>query len=175
MLAEDGPLVARFGDYRLDAIRAADLIAWFDDFLAAGGRRGKKGGLSQKTGRRYLDALNDVLTWALEREIIEENPILGLRAVLRRRNRTQRGRAESAPGAHPIEKPEDVTALVTAAKADGDKVAKATGDKTAKAKGVKNYLATLLLLDAGLRLGEAPALDWEAGQGDRPRRAGRPP
>jgi integrase len=64
------------------------------------------------------------------------------------RNRSQRGRAESeaaAERARPIENPDQVDALLTAAKGEGG----------------ANYLVTLHCLDAGLRLREATALDWE--------------
>jgi integrase len=92
-----------------------------------------------------LDAISSVFVWGMERDIVDENPCDGLRAVLRRKNRTERGRAESErERANPIEKPEDVAAFVIAAETEGG----------------ANYLATLLMLDAGLRLGEATALDW---------------
>ena len=57
----------------------------------------------------------------MEREIVEDNPVEGLRASTRRRNRTQDGRAEIDAGSkiHPIERPEDVAKLVAAAEAEG--------------------------------------------------------
>jgi len=67
------------------------------------------------------------------------------RDTLRRRNQTKAGRAEAdEQKAQPIESPAHVAVLVAAA-----------GDL-----GGKPYFVTLLALDAGLRLGEATALDW---------------
>lgn len=113
----------------------------------------ERGGRSPKTGRNYLDALSGVFVWAQERELLDENPVEGLRAVLRRRNQSKRGRAESESGAkaNPIEKPEAVAALVAQALEVGGGPA----------------LVTLLCLEAGLRLGEATALDWHDVEWDR--------
>ena len=150
MLAEDGPIVTRFGVMQLDAIRRPDLLDWWGEFVNQGGR-------SQKTGRNYLDAMSSVFVWAQERELIDENHVDGLRAILRRRNRTQRGRAESEAGrkVNPIEEPGHVAALVQAAEGE--------------AEGTKSHLVTLLMLDAGLRIGEATAVGWE--DVDRKRRS----
>jgi len=139
MLGKDGPLVEAFGAMRLDGIRRVHLLDWWGEFVERGNR-------SPKTGRNYLDALSGVFIWGIERELIDENPVEGLRAVLRRRNQTKRGRAENEAGtkARPIEKATEVAALVAQAAGQGGSA----------------YLATLLMLDAGLRLGEATALDW---------------
>jgi len=141
-----GPLVRHFGAMRLDAIRRVHLLDWYSEFIDRGGRK-------KKTGKNYIDALASVFVWGMERELIDENPVDGLRAVLRRRNRTAAGRAESeaAHKAQPIEKPAEVAALVAATEAMGG----------------KPYLVTLLGLDAGLRLGEATALDWSDVEWDR--------
>jgi integrase len=137
MLGADGPLVAAFGPTRVDSISRRDLIEWWQTFIEGEGR-------STKTGRNYLDALSDVFGWAEDRELIDANPLDGLRAIIRRRQRTQRGRAESESEAHPIEDPAHVDALVAQARAHGG----AAG------------IVTVLMLDAGLRLGEATGLDW---------------
>lgn len=135
-----GPLVQTFGAMRLDAIRRVHLLDWWSAFVENGGR-------SAKTGRNHLDALASVFGWGIDRELLDESPVEGLRAILRRRGQTKQGRSESQAGVkvHPIEKPEDVAALV----AEAERVAG------------KPYLVTLILLDAGLRLGEATALGWE--------------
>lgn len=140
MLAEDGPLVKHFGAMRLDAIRRVHLLDWWESFVERGDR-------SAKIGRNYLDALAAVFGWAIDREVLDESPVEGLRAILRRRGQTKRGRSESQAGVkvNPIEKPEHVAALVA-------EVARVGG---------KPYLVTLLQLDAGLRLGEASGLDWQ--------------
>jgi len=129
ILRDDGPLISRFGAFKLDAIRRRDLISWWEDFIKGEGRRRPKRATdswtperSPRTGKNYLDALSSVFVWAMEREIVEENPVESLRAILRRRNRTERGRAESEEAAEracPIERPDDVAAIVEAARGEG--------------------------------------------------------
>src|SRR5262249_9411215 len=84
---------------------------------------------------------------ALDRELLDENPIEGLRAVLRRRNRTKRGRAENEAGAkaNPIATAEDFAKLLVAAEKLGGKV------------GVGALCAAL----AGLPPGERGDVDWD--------------
>jgi len=91
--------------------------------------------------------LSGVLALAVDSEVLEANPVDGFRAVLRRRNRTQKGRAQNDPTASicPIEKPAEVDALVTHSRQVGGSA----------------HIVDLLCLDAGLRLGEATALRWE--------------
>jgi integrase len=139
LLRPEGPLTAYFGSYRLDDIRRATLLEWWHAEVEAKG-------LAQKTGKNRLDALSAVLGFAVDLELLEANPVDGFRATLRRRNRTQRGRAEGSPGAtvRPIEDLEDLAAFVEASAAEG-------GD---------GHLVDLLQLDAGLRLGEALGLRW---------------
>ncbi len=146
VISPAGPLVQRFGAMRLDAIRRPHLLDWWAEFVERGSR-------SPKTGRNYINALAGVFGWAMDRELIDESPVEGLRAVLRRKNKTKKGRAESEAGhqAKPIEKPEHVAALVAAAEGHGGKA----------------QLVTLLCLDAGLRIGEATALDWRNVEWDR--------
>ena len=54
------------------------------------------GSVISQTGRNYLDALSSVFNLAVDYEILEANPVDAFRAVLRRRGRTQRGRAAMA-------------------------------------------------------------------------------
>src|SRR5262249_26142528 len=102
----------------------------------------------QKTGRRYLDGLEGVLSYAVELGIIEASPVPAFRHTLRRGGRTKRARAAMDPTRHirPIEQPRDLAALVTAAEAEGSDA----------------HTLVLLCLDAGLRLGEALGLSWGA-------------
>ena len=84
---EEGPLRAYFGHLPVDEIRKPVLLEWWHAEVEGKGR-------SQKTGRNYLDALSGVLALAVDSEVLEANPVDGFRAVLRRRNRTQQGRAQ---------------------------------------------------------------------------------
>jgi integrase len=141
-LREDGPLVGFFGTQRLDAIGVPELRAWWNqEVIAASGR-------TTRTGRAYLDVLSAVLGYACDLEILERNPVPAFRETLRRRAGTKKAREESQGGraVHPIERPEDLEALVKAARAE-DSV---------------SYVLVLLCLDAGLRLGEVLGLRWGA-------------
>ncbi len=93
--------------------------------------------------------------------MIERNPVPLFRETLRRRSRTQQGRAERNASARitPIEDPRDLRRLIEASQAEGPEA----------------HVLVLLLLDEGLRLGEALGLTWGAirwGDHDQdPRRA----
>ncbi len=134
-----GRVLAYFENWRLDDITKPVLLDWWGKEVEARER-------SPKTGKNYLDVLSAVLSYAVDLEVIEANPADTFRATLRRRNRTQRGRAQSDPGAHvnPIEEPSRIRAFVEASTAEG-------GD---------GYLCDMLQLDAGLRLGEAIGIRW---------------
>jgi integrase len=92
--------------------------------------------------------LAGVLGYAQELGILDSNPVASFRETLRRRSRTQRGRAESEAGRHvrPIEDPEELARLVKAAREENPRAS----------------VLVLLLLDAGLRMGEALGLTWGA-------------
>lgn len=139
MLGLSGPLVRYFGGFKLDAIRKATLMEWWTAEMEGRGR-------SRNTGSNYLNALSSVLGYALDLEIIESNPVTVFRETLRRRRRTKRGRAEAESGSRvqPIEETAELAAFVDAS----------------AARGGQGHLATLLMLDAGLRIGEAEALCW---------------
>src|SRR5271157_5225388 len=98
-LLRPGGIVARpFAGLRLDAITKPMLIDWWQREV-----EGKK--RSPRTGLNYLSALAGVLNYAVDLELLEENPVDGLRSTLRRRRRTKRGRADADRAAHvrPIE------------------------------------------------------------------------
>jgi integrase len=136
----EGALRAYFGRLPVDEIRKPLLLEWWAAEVEGRGR-------AAKTGRNYLDALSGVLALAVDSEVLEANPVDGFRAILRRRNRTQKGRAQSDPTASicPIEDPTELDAFV----AESRKVGGAA------------HIVDLLCFDAGLRLGEATALRWE--------------
>ena len=111
---EEGLLRAYFGHLPVDEIRKPLLLEWWHAEVEGKGR-------SQKTGRNYLDALSGVLALAVDSEVLEANPVDGFRAVLRRRNRTQQGRAQGDATASicPIEDPDEVDALVAQSRSVG--------------------------------------------------------
>ena len=103
----EGALRAYFGRLPVDEIRKPLLLEWWAAEVEGKGR-------AAKTGRNYLDALSGVLALAVDSEVLEVNPVDGFRAVLRRRNRTQKGRAQSDPTASicPIEEPKELDETV---------------------------------------------------------------
>jgi integrase len=114
---------------------------WNAEVVAAKGR-------STRTGRAYLDVLSSVLGYACDLELLERNPVPAFRETLRRRSGTKGARHAAAPGrsVKPIERPEEIESLVQAAVDEG----------------LVSYALVSLCLDAGLRLGEALGLRWQA-------------
>lgn len=153
LLREGGPLLRYFGERKVAEIDRRELLEWWSAEVE------NAEGIARKTGRNRLDALAALFTFALvDLEIIESSPVDALRAVLRKRGRTKSDRAERDPGQHirPIETADELEKLLAASAArpwikPGDRRADRDGD---------GHLITLLLLDAGLRLGEALGLRW---------------
>jgi integrase len=87
-----------------------------------------------------------VLGYAVDLEKIEANPVPAFREHVRRRQRTQRGRAQAQSKIRPIEDPWDCEALLAATLPEGPEA----------------FVYVLLGLDAGLRQGEALGLRWGA-------------
>jgi integrase len=138
--SSEGVLRAYFGRMPVDEIRKPLLLEWWAAEVEGKGR-------AAKTGRNHLDALSGVLALAVDSELLETNPVDGFRAILRRRNRTQKGRAQNDPTAsiYPIEDPAALDAFVAESRNVGGAA----------------HIVDLLCCDAGLRLGEATALRWE--------------
>jgi len=146
-LSEQGHLVRHFGPIRLDEIRRAHVVDWWHQTVEA---RGK----SERTGRNWLTALSGVFAHAIDLELVAENPADGLRATLRRRRRSARGRSVADHDSDcrcPIESPEEIERFVAASRAHWD---------SGKLPARRDHVADLLLLDAGIRTGEAAALRW---------------
>lgn len=133
-LRSDGPL-GYFATMKLDAITTVTLRQWWNSEIL--GRD-----LSTKTGRSYLGVLSTVLAYAVDLGLLDSTPVAAFREQIRRRTHTQRGRAESASGAHvhPIERPDEIARVVREAKAEGE----------------VPFVLVLLCLDAGLRGAWAP-------------------
>jgi integrase len=140
-LRPDGPLVRRFGALRLDRITTAHLSEWWTELVGGRGR-------AVKTAHNSLQPLSNVLDLAIERKLLDANPVREFRAQVGKRLRTQRGRAATDPARHirPIEDPADLAKLRAAA----------------RKRGPMFHAFVLALLDAGLRYGEARGLRWAA-------------
>jgi len=137
-LGETSPLMLHLGDTQLDEITPARLREWWAQEI-----QGKR---AASTGRHYINVLASVIDYARDLGLLDATPIPEFREQLRRRSRTKGGRAEAAAGAKvsPIERPEELGALLAAARAEG----------------LPPQVLVTLLLDAGLRLGESLALRW---------------
>jgi len=141
VLRPDGTLTAYFGDRPIDTIDLAALKDWWDAEIV-----GKQ--FTAKTGRNRCSALSMVFLEAQDRGWIDKSPLDAFRTVvLRRHRRTAAARTAAAPGrhVHPLPTPAAIDAFLAASRAIG-------GTKA---------LIDLLLLDGGLRLGEAFALTWD--------------
>jgi integrase len=138
-LRPDGLLLSFFGSQRIDDIDVPMIRGWWNLEIVATER-------TVKTGRGYLDALGAVLSYGADLGLVETNPVRAFRETLGRRAKTQRGRAQADPGRHirPIEDPKEIDRLVEEAFEESEPA----------------YLCVLLLLDGGVRLGEALGLRW---------------
>jgi integrase len=136
-LREGGPLMGAFADWKLDEITVPRLREWWNREVVQAGR-------SVRTGRAYLDVLSNILGYAVELELIESSPVPAFRQHVRRRQRTQRGRAQAERNVRPIEEPKEYERLLEATVPEGPEA----------------LVYVLLGLDAGLRQGEALGLRW---------------
>lgn len=149
LLGKAGPLFAAFGERRAEEITRADLLDWYHRAITGEGR-------ADNTGKQYLAALAGAFGHGLDLELIDANPVDELRAVLRRRRKSKAGRAAAASRIHPLETPEHVDAFARASRAAYDRL---DGGRPVRLRQL-GHLADLLMLDAGLREGEAAGLRW---------------
>jgi len=140
LLGPESGLIRSFGELRLDQITRGSLMEWWALEMEGLGR-------ARSTVNNHLSALSGVLCYGVDLEEIEVNPVDIFRGVLRRRRRTKQGRAdeERLDQRNPIE---DLGALGAFLEASAS-------------IGGEYHLATVLMLDAGLRIGEAEALCWK--------------
>jgi integrase len=167
-LLKAGIVSRHFEDVFVEEIDKAKLAAFWKAAVTDRKR-------APKTGRNYLNAISAVLSLCVDEGIIDINPVSAFRrsATVQTGSRTKKAREADQAGskARPIETAEGVAALVAAADAyrhEGSRITKIRGKtveaslrETEKLSRQKAYVCVLLLLDAGLRLGEAIALRWK--------------
>jgi integrase len=134
--SKQGELLAYFGDYPLSQFDHDLLQQWWDAEVIGAG-------LTIKTGRNKLNIVAAVSRFAVKRGWIKSDPVPAFRATLSTGSRRRSARKERKSKINPL-MPGDVDALLAA---------------TAE-RGRSRHLLTLILLDAGLRLGETVALEW---------------
>lgn len=153
-LAKDGPICSVVGMRPMDAITTADWLRWWEDFIVESDR-------TVKTGRNYLDAVSGVYTLAIDRGHVTENPIDGLRAILRRSGRTKQARAQAMPEPTPLQSHAAIERFVAVSSewaTRGLPDRKVTQRERLMFEDI--HVINLLMLDAGLREGEALGLRW---------------
>jgi len=152
----------QLGDLSLDAIDEVAVLTFAEEFLATG--------KSVKTLRNYLDSISAVFRWARRStDFSGESPVPAVRAWLKERSATKAGRAEiSKEKAHPIEEGGEIASLIDASRelaTHGKKFA-----MRAKAgrrweqtitTSMRDHVALMLMLELGLRQGEASGLAWD--------------
>jgi integrase len=150
LLGEGSQLIGYFGERRVDEISRGDLLTWWETEIEGRGR-------STNTGLNYLNALAGVFGLAEDLDHVERNPVAAFRGTLKRRRLTKRGRqeAQERDQRHPIESVEALRAFVEASEAAGQ-LRKGKPQRQRHA----GHVADLLMLDAGLRVGEAAGLRW---------------
>jgi integrase len=132
-----GPLDTFLGSRRLDEITPAVLREWWSSEIESQGR-------SRKTGREYVNSLAALFGYARDLDVVATSPVADFRDMLRRRSRTKQGRAANQADVNPITDPAELERLVDAASKQDE----------------RSHLLVLLMLDAGVRLGEATAVTW---------------
>jgi len=139
LLRPDGTIRGYFEDWPVESIQRADLVEWYAATVTGRGR-------SANSGRNDVVALASVFQYAADLELVDASPVDGFRRTLNRRGRSKSGRAgtAAADNAQPIERGDEVARFVAAS----------------RARGGLGHLLDLLMLDAGLRQGEAEALTW---------------
>jgi integrase len=161
LLSAGGILERALGAFSLDGITRPLLLEWWHAEVTGQGR-------SDRTGMNYLSAISAVLGYAMDLDVIPENPVDALRGTLRRKRRTKRGRATADRVAHvrPIERPEDLRTFMEASDA-ASQLRFENGRPLLQRR--DGHIADLLQLEAGLRTGEVAGLRWRDVQwGDGP-------
>jgi len=151
-LSEGGSILPYFDRRALGEITPAMLREWWAIEIEAHEHR------TTPTGRHHLSTIAAVFAFAKDLGVIDDSPVPAFREQIARRARTKRGRAEATlnEAIRPIEDPAELGRLVAAARNEGP----------------VSHVLVLLLLDAGLRLGEVLGLRWGAvvwGEGENDR------
>ena len=152
MLGPDGELIRYFGEMPAGEIRRSTLLEWWHREVEGKGRH-------ERTGLTLLSALSGAFGYAVDLEVIEANPVDSFRGTLRRRRRSKRGRADAEQRAsiRPIAEPAQLRALVAASTAEYER---RFSNGSPRRQAQAGHVATLLMLDAGLRAAEVAGLRW---------------
>ncbi len=135
-----GILDRAFGDIPISQLTDESLLRWWEESI-----EGKR---ATSTGRRYLDSVSAIMRRARRHRLIAHNPVVDFQAIIREENKTKKGRALSEAGKHvrPIEDPAEIERILASAREES----------------LEDHVLVLLMLDAGLRIGEAMQIRWRA-------------
>ena len=156
-LAEGGPILRHFGPIPIDEISKAHLEEWWTIEIVRAGR-------ATKTGLNLLGAVSKVFRYAKRLSLIETNPTVGFRAGLHEEHGgTQSSRAASdteSQNIRPIEHPARLIGLLDAIAGEDARHESGRGrPRLVSAADLRVFV--LLMLDGGLRSGEAMAPRWK--------------
>lgn len=142
MLKAGGALMTEFGHRCVSSVQQEEIIRWARD-------RVTRGELSVRSVHNQLSALSRLFQQAQDEALISASPVTGLRRRLRLKDKRR--------GPRPIRDPSKLAALVSFYV---DRSEGLTG-KPREVDWPRHMVLILLMLDAGLRPGEAIALAWE--------------
>lgn len=138
LLREHGRIGATFSEMELGDINAEAIRGWTQS----------NSELSLNTQDKYLYAMGFVFRWALEHGLVSDDPVAHFRRAFRKKHsKSIRAAKDPARNIRPLSKESQYKVL-----------------EAAFAESPYRYSAfsfLLLMLDAGLRVGEAVALRWE--------------
>lgn len=141
ILARGGEVDRRFGPRPVGLIGKQDLMRWWLETV-------EEQPIAQSTGLNRLSAVGKVFRYAARTAVITANPCEGLRSHLELRPHFREPR--------PIDDPEALHRFLEYFRVR----AEAYEGRGREADWPRLYLATLLMLDTGMRIGEATGLPW---------------
>ena len=161
ILTPEGPLMKDFGRLPLDDINPSTLNQWWGRNITNCPTRGVA------TGRRHLDVLSRVFVFAGHAGLFGcdsfgvpylHNPVEKFRKVILAPRLRGKASQAGAKGPNPVEDPSALARLIRVAR---EAKRRRAGGKELPERDLHSGVAVLLMVDAGLRLGEVGALRWE--------------
>jgi integrase len=156
----------KLGKLPLRQIRETQLTALFNELLASGGKKGI--GLSSSTVKATRRYLSMCLEQAIKSDVLLKNPVKQTKPIklvkAEIQTLTEKQAEDLIVAAHTATKEADQDYALRAAKAAEKKVQTGKYTQVAMSNNVyhSTYMAILLALGTGMRLGEIFGLSWDA-------------